>query len=292
MTTIIPGDIFNVKLPTGDWLKFTTDFNFKWDRTVEWSDNSPYNDFFLDSQSMTLDLLMDIFKFGLKFKKYNFFNYGYGFELDEGTIEIGHRITEIPVFGRYFKLIIEPRIGYQFFVIHNDYYEDGILQQYNIDYYDKNRLILSLNLDLEIGKGTSFETIIHFGVKSENKKMYNYYKEDGLQEFFTDIADSFNFSDIEKRRNSPFNLKEITVSLDHLLCDWKLSFIYSGSPEKIFENGEETGRYKWKNRFEFYITWAIKQKNQLMGLLNKTKLEHKYEDDEWQQPVISLDPNE
>ena len=136
MSCRIPGDLFIVKLPVGDWLKFTTDFNFKWDRTIEWADNSQYNDFFLDSHDITLNLLMDIFKLSLKFRKYNFYNYGYGFELDEGLIEVGHRITEIPVFGRYFKLVLEPRIGYQFFVKHSDYYEDGTLRQYNIDYYD------------------------------------------------------------------------------------------------------------------------------------------------------------
>lgn len=292
MSCRIPGDLFIVKLPTGDWLNFTTNFNFKWDRTIEWADNSQYNDFFLDSQDISLNVLMDIFKLGLKFKKYNFYNYGYGFELDEGTIEIGHRVTEIPVFGKYFQLIIEPRIGFQFFVKHSDFYEDGILKQYNIDYYDKNKLIFSLGIDLEIGKGTSFETILHFGVKSENKKMYNYYKEDGLKEFFEDLIDSFNFGDIEKRRKSPFNLQEINFRLDHLLCDWKLTFEYIGKPEKVYKNGEDTGIYDWNNRFEFYVTWAVKQKNQLMGLLNKTKLEHKFEKDQWQQPVISLDPNE
>ena len=189
-------------------------------------------------------------------------------------------------------MIIEPRIGFQFFVKHSDFYEDGILKQYNIDYYDKNKLIFSLGIDLEIGKGTSFETILHFGVKSENKKMYNYYKEDGLKEFFEDLIDSFNFGDIEKRRKSPFNLQEINFRLDHLLCDWKLTFEYIGKPEKVYKNGEDTGIYDWNNRFEFYVTWAVKQKNQLMGLLNKTKLEHKFEKDQWQQPVISLDPNE
>ncbi len=292
MSCRVPGQLFPVKLPEGDWLKFTTDFIFKWDRTEEWADNSKYNDFYLDSHKISFNVLMDIFQIGLTFKKYNFYNTGYGFELDEGVIELGHRITEIPVFGRFFKLILEPRIGYQFFVKHNDYYEDGILKQYNVDYYEKNKLVFLLNVDLIIGQGTSFETLLHFGVKSENRKMYNYYKEDGLAEFFNDIYDSFNFQDIEKRRKSPFNLQEINVKLEHLLCDWKLTFEYIGKAEKEFKDGEETGRYEWNNRFEFYVTWAVKQKNQLMGLLNKTKLEHKYEKDEWQQPVISLDPNE
>lgn len=292
----IPGDLFDVKLPIGDWLYFSTTFNFKWNRTVEWIDDSNYNDFYLDSQTVTLNLLMEIFKLNLKFKKYNFGNSGYGFELDEGSIEIGYVINEIPIFGRYFKLILAPRIGYQFFVKHSDYYEDGTLMQYNIDYYDKNKLVFMFDLDFIIGKGTSFETLFHFGVKSENKKMYLYYQEDGLTDFFQDIVDSFNFGsseeDQEKRRKSNFNLQEINVKIEHLLCDWKLTFQYIGNPEKVIENGIETNRYEWNNKFEFYVTWAIKQKNQLMGLLNKTKLEHKYEKDQWQQPVISLDPNE
>ena len=300
----IPGTLFSFKLPEGNWLSFKSTFDFKWDRTVHWDDKSGYNYYFFNKSDISLILLMDIFKIGLTLKEFDFESTGYGFELDSGYIDIGHKIDEIPIFFRYFKLELEPRIAYNFVVKHSNYYDGDELREYNTDYYDKNKLTFIFNIDLIIGKGTTFQTNIHFGVKSENKKMYEYYNMDagvkrktwgnheyGLGAFFRDLGDSFNFSDTEARRQSPFNLQQIEFWIEHLLCDWKLTFKYLGKPEQSLI-GATKGRYYWENTFEFYVTWAVKQENQLMKLLNKTKIEEKYEKGQWEQPVLSLDPNE
>ena len=309
LSLILPGDLFSTKLPRGDWLSCSYLVDFKWDRTIpEWNNNSKYNYFYLDSQSITLKLLMDIFQLNLNFSKYNFQKSGYGFELKSGAIEIGYKITEIPIFWRYFKLDIEPRVRYDFVVLHDFYNDDnGILLRYDSDFNEKNKLALSLAVDLTIGKATSFETLIHFKVVSENKKMDRYYtaydkstNRSGLQIFFEDLLNSFGLSGdksndksaIQRRRDSPFKLAYIEASLDHKLCDWKLTFKYTGRPEEAVINGQLTGRYNWENTFEFYVTWAVTQKNQLLKLFNKTKINEKYEKGEWVQPVLSLDPNE
>jgi|GEM_PF-2033347 len=308
---IVPGDIFKFKLTKGDWLKFSFTSEFRWDRTVgEWDNGSKYNYFFLESQTVSLYLLMDIFKLDLRFKKFNFQETGYGFELDSGTIDIGYKITEIPVFFRYFKLILEPRLVYDFVVKHNPYYEGTSLKQYNSDYYSKNILSFVFNIDLIIGEGTKFETLVHFGIISENKKMYRYYTDDGISMFFEDLAKSFgiavetddNKSALQRRRESPFNLQKIEFWIQHAICDWDLTFKYEGQPVV----STITGRYNWENTFEFSVSWGDKskkklRKNQLMKMLNKSKVDavyNYYDQDrgvwtgEWKQPVLSLDPDE
>jgi hypothetical protein len=306
----IPGTIFDTKLPSGDWLNFSFSTLFKWDRTIPaWNDTYKYNSYFyLDSQSLSLYLVMNIIQFSLTFKKYNFQNLGYGLELNNGSIKIGYRITEIPIFWSYFKLILEPRLEYTFYVKHPPYYDttnlvydESSLKQYSTEYYDNNNLKFSFTAELQIAASTKYNTSIAFTVISENKKMYRYYQSDGINLFFTDLADSFNFSDISARRKSPFNLQLIKVTLNHSICDWTLSFTYIGAPKLSLVQGTDTtrGRYNWENYFSFAITWGIDTKNQLMNLFNKTKVNavYNYEKDnrwtgEWKQPDISLDPNE
>ncbi|OHD10462.1 MAG: hypothetical protein A2086_11795 [Spirochaetes bacterium GWD1_27_9] len=282
----LAGTLFEVKLPKGDWLNFSTSLEFLWNRNKKWLNNKiANNNFYLNSQTLTMSILMDIFKVSLNFKAIDFKDVGYGFRLDSGNLTLGYNVTEIPVFWTYFKLYVNPSIVYNFAVKH-----DGDLSsQFNSSsYYANNSLAVSFSTDLVIGEKTSFETRFHFETRSENKEMYKYYTgTDGLRLFFEDIFKSFNFAKIEDRTSSPFKLKNIVFWVEHNLHDWKLRFEYSGRPEV----NTNTKRYYWENTFKFLIEWKLDSKNQLIKMFNKTKVNSIYEKGEWKQPLLSLDPD-
>ena len=187
-----------------------------------------------------------------------------------------------------YKLTFEPKVSYNFVVKHNQYYDGSTLKEFNTSYYSNNKLSFSLNVDLVIGEGTKFETKIHFGVSSENKKIYRYYTDTGVKDFFVDLGKSFRFDDIQLRRDSPFNLSLVVFSITHKLCDWELNFKYMGQPEK----DSNTNKYNWENTFEFTVEWKIDTKNQLMKMFNKSNIKEVYQRGEWEQPVVSLDPDD
>ncbi|MBN2544340.1 MAG: hypothetical protein JXB50_01000 [Spirochaetes bacterium] len=302
----MPDNTFTAKISASNWVNLGTTLTYKWDKTLSgiasgiakkddniWSDASKYNFFYLDSQIITFSTILDILKISLTFKKYNFANTGYGLELEKGSIYLGYNITEIPVFFRFFKFSIFPQLIFNFTLRHERYFENKALYEYSSEYNTYNSMNVKLDLNLEIAKGTNFETNFRFSIESENRKMYTYYKEDGIEEFFKDIANSFDFSDTEKRRKANFKLKRITFSIEHYICDWKMEFLYIGEPVK------EDKKYTWENMFEFHVTWRVQTKNQLIKMFNKTKVnavynrdENNYSTGEWQQPILSLDPDE
>lgn len=294
----LPINLFSVKMPNqnANWLSFGTTLKFKWDRTItDWDKKTGFNYFFLDTQTVTLNMLMDIIKIKLNFKSFNFNNIGYGFELDSGSFSVGYNIIQIPIFWRYFKLTIKPLLTFDFVVFHTDYIESGVVRQFNNDYYEKNKLIFAIDFNLVIGEKMDFETKLHFGMSSENKRLYKYYQDDGVADFFWDLLNSFGIGKtddtrtaIERRRTSPFNLKTINFWIEHNLIDWKLRFEYSGKPEKSIVSG----RFNWENTFTFMVTWNMDTDNQLMKMFRKTNLDAKYEKGQFEQPILSLDPDE
>ncbi|HNZ26701.1 MAG TPA: hypothetical protein PLG34_09570 [Spirochaetota bacterium] len=281
------GNLFAYKIDK-NWLSLSLASTFKWNRNINWSTPNGFNDFYYDSQSINLKIFKDIFALTLNFKYFDFKDGGYGFELDSGSMQLGYNITEIPVFLTYFKLTINPSISYQFNVKHRQYYEGAYMREYNISYYSNNSLTFYLGLDLIIGEKTEFETKIHFHTKSVNKKMYRYYSDQGIVDFFTDLANSFNFGDINKRKSSNFNLQEIAVSVEHNLHDWTLIFQYVGKPEKP----DNVNRFYWENTFTFAVNWKIDSENQLLKMFNKTKVDEKYEKGKWKNRNLSLEAEE
>lgn len=283
----LPGNLFEFKLPSGNWLTLSSSTNFRWNKNIKWADNSEENFFFLESQSISTRILMDIFQINLNFRYFNFKDIGYGFELDNGSIRIGYRIKEIPLFLKYFRFELEPSLSYDFNVKHTQFYEGTILKEFNESYYLNNRVTFYIGIDLYIGEKTDFETKIHFHFRSMNKKMYKYYSATGFDDMFSDFFNSFNFTDINKRKSSNFNIQEIVVSIDHNLHDWNLKFEYIGKPEKVVN----VNRYYWENTFTFLVTWKISSENQLLKMFNKTKINERYEKGEWKQRDLSLDPS-
>jgi hypothetical protein len=90
----------------------------------------------------------------------------------------------------------------------------------------------SFSLNLEPVKSLK----LSFSVNSRNNKLYMYSREllaqygmnpELYRNVFTDLLDSFDFFDIEKRRRTNFKLKGISVNLSHDLHCWRLSAGYS-----------------------------------------------------------------
>ncbi|MCG8569527.1 MAG: hypothetical protein MJB14_05260 [Spirochaetes bacterium] len=289
----LKGDLFPVQLPSGNWLEFKSVSTFKYNYDFI-SESEIYNDkyvYHLDSQEFGLGLLMNILSVNLKMQAFNFVNQGYGLTLHSGNVKLEHNIVEIPTFLKYFRLELTPSIDFHFELMHDAYWtnndgDSGETENFSSSYYLNNYLLASLNLSLIIGEGKDFETTIKFGISSKNEKMYKLYDEpQPFRAFLDDIGKSFNFANKSDRQKSDFNLEKIYVSVNHGLHDWNLSFEYIGEPT------QDTIRNKfvWENTFVFQIIWKISSTNQLMKLLNKTKVDEKYEAGQWRQPIISLD---
>jgi len=83
----------------------------------------------------------------------------------------------------------------------------------------------------------------YISTTSQNRDLYVYSKstlkdlgksEKLYRNFFTDLADSFNFFDIEKRKHTLFNLLGISLSLKHNLHCWELEGGYSLTQRKTY----------------------------------------------------------
>lgn len=71
---------------------------------------------------------------------------------------------------------------------------------------------------------------------------------------FGDLLRSFNFFNIEDRRESDFNLKRVDVDATHYLGDWVLTFRYSGVPEQV-EGDDGRDRFEWQREFAIFLEW-------------------------------------
>ena len=71
---------------------------------------------------------------------------------------------------------------------------------------------------------------------------------------FGDLIRSFNFFNIEDRRESDFNLKRVDVDATHYLGDWVLTFRYSGVPEQV-EGDDGRDRLEWQREFAIFLEW-------------------------------------
>ena len=86
---------------------------------------------------------------------------------------------------------------------------------------------------------------------SQNAVIFRYFKgvkgmedltamyTDGEQNnLFTDLFDSFNFFDEEKRKRSGFKMQRFNLEFEHLLGDWTASFKISMYPHQKSVQGE------------------------------------------------------
>jgi hypothetical protein len=91
---------------------------------------------------------------------------------------------------------------------------------------------------------------LYLSVASRNDDFWKYYKS-GAEKVnpVVDLLKSFNFFNIEDRKDSNFKLKGISLGFIHDLHDWEMKFDYSGNQE-ISPDGS---RYIWNNTYSISI---------------------------------------
>lgn len=99
-----------------------------------------------------------------------------------------------------------------------------------------------------------------FTSSSRNDSMYRYVR--GLSEqvgraprnLFVDLAKSFNFFNIDDRRESFFNVNSLKIEAVHHLYDWDLSMSYTGSAQ-LSEDDAGFKQYEWTPTVTFLVKW-------------------------------------
>jgi hypothetical protein len=130
----------------------------------------------------------------------------------------------------------------------------------NLLRFTDSPLFFNLSFTLKI-----FEFLdLKLSSQSENRAAYRYIP--GLAESLglstinplNDIVKSFNFFNLNQRRESNFNLNKLNIGLVHDLHDWELTFEYSAAPEKELDSSGYY-QYEWKNSFSIYVQWKAQQ---------------------------------
>lgn len=293
-TFTLNGNLFSYKLPSGNWFGFTSTTDLRHDMNKVWYGKSSAGNadkyLYLNEQKFTFNGIMNIFSLNLNFKNYDFVRGGPQIILDSGTFNLGYNFNNIPRLFGLIDFTINPVMSYNFTPKRSqEHNTTGGINPTSSLYYSNNRLSVSLDLQMIIGKGRDYETKFTFKTASDNKKLYKYYDtENPALSFLEDLVKSFNFAREQDRIDSAFNLQSVFFSVEHNLHDWLLYFEYSGKPERDYSGS----KYVWDNTFTFQISWNIDSDNQLMKLFNKSKVDEKYEKGIWRQPSMSLDFNE
>ncbi|AJA58920.1 LPS-assembly protein LptD [Borrelia miyamotoi] len=101
---------------------------------------------------------------------------------------------------------------------------------------------------------------LHFSTRSLNTKTFRYFSgymnQVGLEtiNIFTDLFESFNFFDIQDRKESLFKIKKISTGFKFNFYDWKFGGEYSLNPD-IFKDANDRYSFIWRNNFSIYISW-------------------------------------
>jgi len=95
----------------------------------------------------------------------------------------------------------------------------------------------------------------YVGFLSRNDSIWKYIpavaKKNGVKSLnpLVDLAKSFNFFNVDDRKESNFKLKEINFGLTHDLHEWELKFDYTGRREISYDKN----RYVWNNTYTISI---------------------------------------
>ena len=101
---------------------------------------------------------------------------------------------------------------------------------------------------------------LHFSTRSINTKTFRYFSsymnQVGLETInvFVDLFKSFNFFNVQDRKESLFKIKKITTGFKFNFYDWQFSGEYGLNPDIL---KDASGRYSslWRNNFSIYISW-------------------------------------
>jgi lipopolysaccharide assembly outer membrane protein LptD (OstA) len=126
----------------------------------------------------------------------------------------------------------------------------------NWEHYFVNPVIDSFSslftLNVQLHKYWMF----YYTVLSRNDNLWKYFPETAggdLINPFVDLAKSFNFFNVEDRKESNFKMKSISFGIIHDLHDWQMIFDYTGSRELSYDGS----RYLWNNTYSVSI--ALKE---------------------------------
>ncbi|MDR0487157.1 MAG: hypothetical protein LBG91_02805 [Treponema sp.] len=106
---------------------------------------------------------------------------------------------------------------------------------------------------------------LNFSITSANDVIFRYFKnvpgmeyytrmypEGEQNDLFTDLFDSFDFTDDVKRRRSGFKMRSLRLNAVHFLGDWKATFEISTSPWLP----PDATKYDFNTSFSFLVEWA------------------------------------
>jgi lipopolysaccharide assembly outer membrane protein LptD (OstA) len=128
----------------------------------------------------------------------------------------------------------------------------------------------SSNFQFEIGvtMGITKFMDLRISAMSQNAVIFRYFKGvQGMEELtamytegeqnnvFTDLADSFNFFNEEKRKRTGFKMKRFNLKLEHLLGDWTASFEIGMYPHQKAGNAGENPTIEIVSDIAFFVHW-------------------------------------
>jgi lipopolysaccharide assembly outer membrane protein LptD (OstA) len=111
---------------------------------------------------------------------------------------------------------------------------------------------------------------LYYSVLSRNDNLWRYFPGSAGADRInpiSDLAKSFNFFNVEHRKESYFKMKSISFGLLHDLHDWELMFDYTGSRELAFDGS----KYIWNNTFSVSIGLKEIKGMEFHTVLNESK---------------------
>jgi len=122
----------------------------------------------------------------------------------------------------------------------------------NLIRYTESLLQFSWDTDLSIAEFLDLKLSINSANNSIYRYIPEYAEERGKEtkDVFEDLLQSFNFFSTDDRKESNFNLQNISLSLIHYMHDWRLQMQYSGLPRL-----DELNQYEWYSEFSIFVQW-------------------------------------
>ncbi|WP_038363594.1 LPS-assembly protein LptD [Borrelia persica] len=201
-----------------------------------------------------LSLKADIYDFKFAFEMKNDFEYQYD-KLISDFSKVGSVAKLVPysVSAQYKKDLYEFKFFEEKFSIG---FGTDLGWKMNLQKFVDNEFWAEFTLKF---KHTKFFEL-NFSTRSINTKTFRYFG--GYMDqidlttvnFAEDILKSFNFFNIQDRKDSLFKIKKISTSFKFNFYDWKFVGEYSLSPD-IVKNNNNRHSSIWRNTFSIYISW-------------------------------------
>jgi lipopolysaccharide assembly outer membrane protein LptD (OstA) len=129
--------------------------------------------------------------------------------------------------------------------------------------YNFSRFTLGLNVKATVSRFAD----ISLGFLSENASIYRYLQDipgfqiegappiGGETNIFKDLLDSFNFFDMDKRRDSGFKMKSLNLNLVHHLGDWDAVLDVKLTPYLDGTDASVQRSYRFNTEIAFIVRW-------------------------------------